>query len=456
MATVGLNFGSASSGAGFDVASTVTSILAIEQGVESPWKTRTTVLQAQDAALSTLGTGLSTLSTALDSLTSFDGIFAAKQGSSSNTNVLTLTGASASAVAGSHTVVVNSLAQTSSTYSDRVTNATDTLSGSLSLSIGSGAAQTITIDPSNNTLQSLATAINNGAYGITASVVQDTLGSRLSFVSKSSGTAGQITLASNLSDQNTASNIGFAVGQTGADAHLNVDGLDTTSASNTVTGAIPGVTFQLLSSSPSNPLQIQITNDNASIETAVRSLVSAYNAVVGTVKLQEGKDANGNAEPLFGDPALAQVQTQLTQALFGGSASGSVKNIAQLGLTANVDGTLKLDVSVLDSALNKNFSDVTGFFQNAGSFGLGFSQTLNQLGAQSVNGSVHLALQQNAGEEATLAKNIVDTELRIATDRKTLTAELSKANQILQSIPTQLDELNKIYGAVTGYVAPNN
>lgn len=456
MATVGLNFGSASSGAGFDVASTVSSILAIQQGVETPWKTRTTALQAQDTALSGLGTGLSALSSALGSLTSFDGLFASKQGSSSNTNVLTLSSANATAVAGSHTVVVNSLAQTSSVYSARVTHIGDTLSGSLSLQIGAGPAQSISLDSSNNTLQTLASYLNNGAYGVSASVVQDTAGYRLSLVSKTGGAAGQITLNATLRDQTTSASIGFSTGQTGADAQLTVDGLDTTSASNTVTGAIPGVTFQLLSASPANPLQIEITNDNNSIQTAVQTLVTAFNSVVSSVKDQEGKDASGNAKPLFGDPTLALIQTQLSQALLGGAASGSIANLAQLGLSANPDGSLALDASVLDSALNAHFSDITGFFQNAGSFGLGLSQTLNQLGSTSVTGSVYLALKQNASEETILARNVSDTELRLATDKTTLTAELSRANQILQSIPSQLNEIDKIYNAVTSYIPPTN
>src|SRR5260370_26863228 len=125
MGTVGINFGSVSSGTGFDVASTVTSILAYEQNIETPWKTQLTNLKAQDTAFSSLGTDLATLATSLQSLTDFNGVLAAKQGSSSNTNVLTLTSASSSAIAGSHTITVNSLATTSSYYSNRITNATD-------------------------------------------------------------------------------------------------------------------------------------------------------------------------------------------------------------------------------------------------------------------------------------------------------------------------------------------
>ena len=63
MGTVGLSFGSATSGQGFDVATTVTQIQAASQAIETPWQNQLTALKAQDTALSSLGTDLSTLST---------------------------------------------------------------------------------------------------------------------------------------------------------------------------------------------------------------------------------------------------------------------------------------------------------------------------------------------------------------------------------------------------------
>ena len=66
-----------------------------------------TSLQAQDTALSKFGTDLASLSTALQSLTDFNGVFASKQGSSSDTSVVALASASNVAAAGSHTIVVN-------------------------------------------------------------------------------------------------------------------------------------------------------------------------------------------------------------------------------------------------------------------------------------------------------------------------------------------------------------
>jgi flagellar hook-associated protein 2 len=451
MATVGINFGAATSGQGFDVASTVTQIMAAEQAIETPWKNQLTALQAQDAVLTSLGTDLSTLTTTLQSLTDFSGVLSEKQGSSSDTNLLSLTSANSAAVAGSHTVVVNSLAQTSSQYSATLANTADTLSGTLTIQVGSGASSTITVDNSSNTLPSLAAAINFADIGVSASVISDSSGSRLSLVSRTDGAAGELMVTSGLSDVTAGGSIAFQTGQTGKDASLTVDGVSLSSASNTVSGAIPGVTFQLLASSPGTQVQVQITNDNTDIETAMGKLVAAYNAVVKDLNAQEGRDASGNAEPLFGSPTLALLQGQLSGALFSGAASGAISSITQLGLSVNNDGTLSLNADTLSNALNSNFADVTGFLQNSGSFGQRFSAALNNLGTQAPNGAIYLAQQQNSTQETSLNKSISDEDARLADQKTALTSELNAANQILQSIPDQLDQINEIYSAVTGY-----
>src|SRR3569833_517039 len=106
MGAVGLNFGSATSGKGFDVTNTVEQIVTNLQTVEKPWKDQLTALQSRDTALSSLGTQLATLTSDLQALTDFNGTMAYKTGSSSNTDVLHLSSASANAVAGTHTVLV--------------------------------------------------------------------------------------------------------------------------------------------------------------------------------------------------------------------------------------------------------------------------------------------------------------------------------------------------------------
>jgi flagellar hook-associated protein 2 len=446
MGTVGINFGSATSGQGFDVAATVTQIQASEQAIETPWQNQLTALQAQDAAFTSLGTDLSSLTTSLQALTDFQGVFAAKQGSSSNTDLLSLTSASATAAAGSHTVTISQLAQTSSEASSAISNANDTLSGSVTIQ-----GHTFNVDSADTTVASLASAINSAGIGVKAGLITDSSGTRLSLVSGTSGASGQLSVTSSLSGASSGS-ITFQTGQAGLDAILKVDGVSITSASNTVTGAIPGVTFQLLSSaSPGTEVQVQITNDTNAIGTAMRNFTTAYNKVIKDINTQETPVSGGTAPPLLGSPALALLQSQLSGSLFGGSASGSIKSITQLGISINNDGTLTLDPDTLNGILNSSFSDVVGFMQNSASFGQTMSTALNGLGTQAPNGSIYLAQQQNASQEAALNQDITNENTLLAAQKTQLTNELNTANQILQSIPSQINQVDELYNAITGF-----
>jgi flagellar hook-associated protein 2 len=458
-------------------------------------------------------------------------------------------------VAGTHTVVVNSLAKTSSGYLSVITDSSDTLSGSISIQVGSGTAQTITLDSSDDTLSGLASAINSASIGVTASVITDSAGSRLSIVSGTAGASGDLTISSSITDSTTSSSLSYTTAVTGSDASLVVDGISLTSSSNTVSNMIPGVTFQLLSTTTSGAeVQVEIGNYNTGVESAVASLVTDYNALVSAISVQQGTDASGNAEPLFGSPTLSllqqqllssintqnpngylsavssasdlltgsisiqvgsgsaqtislsssgetlsQLASQINQAGIGVTAnlvststgtqlalvsntagsSGSLtvassitdsttsssltyndntsdlSSLSQLGISVNTDGSLTLDASSLDSLLNSDFSGVVGFFQDANSWGSQLSTVLTNAGTSSTTGLLKLALTANSSVESNLNKNISREESLISVQQKSLLAELNSANEILQSIPTQLDSINEIYAAITGYNTSN-
>lgn len=480
MGAVGLNFGSATSGQGFDVTTTVAQIVTNLQAVETPWKTQLTALTSKDTTLTSLGTQLATLSTDLQNLTDFSGTLAEKTGSSSDTNVLTLSSASASAVAGTHTISVQNLAQTSSAASDSV-SASDTLTGGITFKVGTGEWQTVNVGDGSTakTLSGLSAAINNANLGVTASVLTNADGTqRLSLVSQTSGSAGQITIAdatsdptspTTLADTTTADTnvgLGLATIQDGKDATITVDGVSgITSASNTVTNAIAGVTFQLLSTGTTSSdgtagaVQVVIDNDTTSIETAINQFVTDYNTTMQAINAEEGKDSSGNPEPLYGTSILAQLQEGLLSAVSSSFGTNTINSLISLGITANAsaDGTISLDADSLSNALNSNFAQVVSLFQDTGSFGSTFTNTLNSLGNSSADGgAISLALSEDSSEESTLNDDVTKQEALIATQKSNLTTELNTANEVLQSIPEQIQEVNEMYGAITGYNTNQN
>lgn len=474
MGAVGLNFGSPTSGQGFDVTSTVNQIVTNLQSVEKPWKDQLTALQSKDAALSSLGTQLSTLTSDLQALTDFNGAMALKTGSSSNTDVVHLSSASANAIAGTHTVTVQNLAQVSTAATDAV-KATDTLAGSITFKIGTGDWKTVKVGDASTdaTIAGLSAAINSANLGVTASVLTNADGTaRLSIVSKTDGSAGQITIANSTSDSASPTNLtdktntdihanlGLAVIQDGIDASMKVDGVTVTSASNTVSNAIPGVTFQLLSTGTADPastppgIQVVIDNDTSSIETAIAKFVTDYNAAIKAINTQEGKDSSGNPEPLYGTGVAAQIQEGLLTAISKSFGSNAINSLIALGIKATpaADGTITLDGDKLTTALNSSFDQVVALFQDSGSFGSEFMKALDGLGTNSAaGGAIALALKENSSQEKTLNDNIDRQESVMDTQKTRLTAELNLANQILQAIPQQINQVNEMYSAITGY-----
>jgi flagellar hook-associated protein 2 len=125
-----------------------------------------------------------------------------------------------------------------------------------------------------------------------------------------------------------------------------------------------------------------------------------------------------------------------------------------LGISVNNDGTISLNATSLTSELSSDYSGVVSFFQNSNSWGTEFSNTLNNLGTSSATGTLALALKADTSIESSLNLNVSNEQVIISAQQVSLTLALTSANEILQSIPSQLDNINELYSSISGYQAP--
>ena len=100
--------------------------------------------------------------------------------------------------------------------------------------------------------------------------------------------------------------------------------------------------------------------------------------------------------------------------------------------------------------MNSNYSDVA-YLQNDKSFGLTFQNSLDQLGSQSPTGAITLALAANASQETIYNNDVTTQDALIVTQQGNRTTQLNTANEILQAIPEQLNEVNELFSAMTAY-----
>jgi flagellar hook-associated protein 2 len=131
--------------------------------------------------------------------------------------------------------------------------------------------------------------------------------------------------------------------------------------------------------------------------------------------------------------------------------SSDVSSLTSLGISVNNNGSIAFDAASLDSLLNSDYSSVAGFFQNANSWGQTFSTMLTNAGTSATTGMLSLNLKSDSNIESTLNAEISRENALISAQQISLTTELNTANQIMQELPTQLEGINELYSAITGY-----
>jgi len=432
-----------SSTQGINVQAAVAAAIQAESGPLTEWQNEQAALQSQTSDLNVVEGHVQSLETALNALGDPAGQLMSMTASSSNSSVVGAT-ASAGAAPGNHVLVVNNVASTASWYSDSVASSSTALpTGSFTLQVGSNAPIQVSIGGSVDTMDQLAGYINGLGAGVTANVVNDSTGSRLSIAANSSGAANDISITG-------MTGLNFTQATSGSDASLTVDGIPIDSASNTVTGVVPGVTFNLVSAAPNSQVNVSIAGDSSQSSAAVTNFVNAYNQVVQDINQEYTVAANGAQGPLSGDPALSILQSQLLGSASYSTTGTSVSSLADLGITMNDDGTLTLDSTTLDSALQGNFSAVQNFFQGTTSNGF-VSFLNNQLNALTdpTNGAFTVDLQSISNENSDLQDQINNYQDYLQNQTTLLTAEYNQADQLLQQLPILENQINAELGNST-------
>lgn len=427
-----------SSSTGIDVTAAVNSAITAARAPETAWQNEQVTLQSQANALTKLQTDANNLDTDLQALNTVTGPLSARTASSSNSSIVSASAASGSAI-GNHVVTVTSLATTDTWASNVVADPSHP--GSFSITTAKGTYEST--GTGTSTLSDLARAISQSDLGITASVITDASGSRLAIVSNTSGSASNFTV--------TSGSMEFSEAVPGNNAHLTVDGIDIESSSNSVSGALPGVTFNLLNASPGTNVSVTVTPDVAAASAAINQFVTDYNTAIKDLNTQF--TFNGSSQgPLATDSAVRSLQATLGAAISytqkPASGTTTVPNLSSLGISMNHDGTLTVNSATLTGALQNNNSDVQNFFQGAALDGFAHSlyQQLNVF-IDPADGAFTLDLKSMNTEYSSLQTDINNFETnRIAPLRIQMQAAYAQAEIALQQLPVQTQQLNTLLG----------
>ncbi|HEX8601052.1 MAG TPA: flagellar filament capping protein FliD [Pseudoduganella sp.] len=239
----------------------------------------------------------------------------------------------------------------------------------------------VTIDATNNSLEGIRDAVNKASLGVTATIVSDGSSNPYHLVFTSNATGANASMKIGLSGTDTdppdsalANLLAYdpagaqKMTQTSAaqDTKLTVNGIAVTSKSNSVSEAIQGVSLTVSQTGTST---LAISKNTSQVKSNVESFVKAYNDLNGTLKKLTGYDAeNKTAGALQGDATAASIQSQVRRMLTSNISglSGAYSNLGQVGISFAKDGTLSLDSTKFQKAIDTNFGDIGALFGAVG------------------------------------------------------------------------------------------
>ncbi len=263
-----------------------------------------------------------------------------------------------------------------------------------------------------------------------------------------------------------------------ADASFTVNGVAFTSASNTVTSAVPGLSLVLKATTGGSPVTVTVgapEPDREAVKAAVQTFVERYNALLSFVqsKLGERRSAGDPTKGvLAGDSGLVSLLARLRQAVADplSPAPGTFSSLAEVGISTGaptgsgsldadaVSGRLVLDTAALDRALSASLADVKALFAEVtGSYDSeGLSLRLDRLldpwlsGDGSSQPIVQARLDGDQAVLDSLASRRAELERRLSEREKALRAQFAALETILQQAQSQGAWLSAQLAQLTG------
>lgn len=300
---------------------------------------------------------------------------------SSDTKLVSGT-ATKDALSGIYKVTVDKLATASKVASAAISGGsghTFASGGTLKISLGSEALPEIQV-AENASLKDIRDAINTQLKdkGVSANIVTDpkTNTSQLVLSSDKTGAGNDITVAGigdlarldipAFDESSPAPGVSYI--SMAADAEFSVDGLALKSSTNSVEGAIEGVTLNLTAKTEAGkPITLTVDQDKAGVKDNVKKFVDAYNklmevttSLTGVIKVGDGKPPLVGA--LVGDSSVRALLSTIRNEFTKTSGDSGIRMLADMGVTTQKDGTLKIDDKQLDKVLSENFEAVATLF----------------------------------------------------------------------------------------------
>lgn len=466
-------------GSGLDINSIVKAMVEAETAPKAAQLSR--LEKATTTKISALGSlkgALSNFQTTMKDLNKMS-LFENRTVVSSNANALSAT-ASKTALSGSYSVAVQQLATSSKVATDPLDkNFTSGTGGVLTVKLGSADTAVIDVTISENaSLADIRDALNAQLKdkGISANIVNNptTSESQLVLSSKETGAGKDIIMTGsggNLAQLDVDGAIAAtpatpAVGSTpavlakggaleqAANAVFFIDGLRLESAKNTIDDAIPDVSFTLKGKTEENkPATVTVGQDNSGVKAQLKKFVDSYNELIKVSNELTGVTKVGDGKPpvvggLVGDSTVRTLISGMRNELTNPANIEGARVLADLGITTQKDGTLKIDDEKLGKSLENNFDAIAQFV--AGDNGLMTRMDKRISGYVETGGVLEQRIKGLTTTTANIDKQRESLIMRSAQIESRLFKQFNAMDALVSQLNSTSDRLTQALGNLPG------
>lgn len=467
-------------GSGVDINSIVSQLVAVESRPLTQMRQEASALQTQVSSYGQLSSLFGALQSAANKLTG-SSLWTQSAATSSDDTAVAVVGGS-SAAPGSYAVSVQKLATNQTVVSGTsYASASEPVgAGTMTLEMGKWdlppmnfvpqvgrAPLTLTVT-NTDTLQTLRDKINELGSGVSAAIVSDSNGARLSLRSSSTGADNGFRLSvadgdGNNTDAAGLSRFAFDPGSgntqmeqkvAAANAEATVNGIAVVSASNELSTVVEGLTLRLRKEGAGSTV-VAVTSDRDAVKGAIQGFADAYNTLSKTISDQTRYDpASKVGGPLQGDSAATSLQRQLRGLLNAGSgASATFARLSDVGLEVQRDGTISVDSAKLGSA-TANLVELKKAFANSDTGNArndGFARRYAALATQVLGTDGTLTtrteglrdrITRNSDEQTHVAERVDRFRARLVAQYTAMDASLSRLNGLSSYVTQQLNAIN--------------
>jgi flagellar hook-associated protein 2 len=480
---------SAGIGSGLDVKGIIASLMAVESQPLKLLQNKASTVTTEISAVGQIQSLTSTMADKARALSS-SSLWTQTTSTSADPTAVTADTSAGTAAAGDYAVSVQQLAQ-GQTVTSSVAAGTGLNVGTLTIQLGtytsdgalpptttfanaSSSAVNITIGAGDTSLSAIRDKINAANAGVSASIITDANGSRLSLRSTTTGAANgfKITAAETVDDgipttglsalsfdgSSGAAASQLTLNQSALNAKATVNGIAIESATNKLSNISDGLSLTLLKKSDT-PIDVTVAADTTSMQKGIADFVSAYSALQAYISLQTKYDsgtavAAGTARhdgPLEGDPSIIGFQNQL-RGVVNTTSTGSAMfaRLSDIGIAVQKDGTLAIANQTKLTASLSNPSELQKLFATQGTTNenTGIAVRFAAMGDRAValDGSL---FSRNAGLKGELSRNQKqqdDMQVHLDATQTRLTAQY-------QALDTTMSRMNALSSYVTQQVA---